>query len=239
MIGNGKLLALIPARGGSKRLPRKNILNFIDKPLIAWTIESAIDSKYIDHVVVSTDNHEISRISRQYGADVPFIRPDNISSDHSTSVEVVRHALNTLEEFGYHYDYVILLQPTSPLRTAEHIDAAVKLFVAKDADAVISVTKTTSSPLWANTIPKNGSMDNFLQENVENKRSQDLPIYYELNGAIYLINSQKILEENTFFLRKNVFSYQMGKLSSIDIDTNYDFFIASMIARDGFIDDDI
>ena len=232
-------IAVIPARGGSKRIPRKNIKYFCGKPIIAYSIQVAKECGCFDKVIVSTDDQEIADISKQYGADVPFIRPDNISSDHSTSVEVVRHALNTLEEFGYHYDYVILLQPTSPLRTAEHIDAAVKLFVAKDADAVISVTKTTSSPLWANTIPKNGSMDNFLQENVENKRSQDLPIYYELNGAIYLINSQKILEENTFFLRKNVFSYQMGKLSSIDIDTNYDFFIASMIARDGFIDDDI
>ena len=238
MINNNKLLALIPARGGSKRLPRKNILDFCGKPLIAWTIEAALKSKYVDHVVVSTDDNDISNISSQYGADVPFIRPNNISLDHSNLVEVVEHALKKLEESGCHYEYVILLQPTSPFRTSKHIDAAVELLVKKNSSAIISVTKAINNPLWANTIPENGSMDNFIQENIKNKRSQDLPIFYELNGAIYLINSRKILEENTFFLKKGVFSYEMDRISSIDIDTNYDFLIASLIAENNAIEED-
>ena len=238
MINNNKLLALIPARGGSKRLPRKNILDFCGKPLIAWTIEAAVKSKYVDHVVVSTDDNDISNISSQYGADVRFTRPNNISQDHSTSVEVVEHALKKLEESGCHYEYVILLQPTSPFRTSIHIDAAVELLVKRNSSAIISVTKAINNPLWANTIPENGSMDNFIQENIKNKRSQDLPIFYELNGAIYLINSRKILEENTFFLKKGVFSYEMDRISSIDIDTNYDFLIASLIAENNAIEQD-
>jgi CMP-N-acetylneuraminic acid synthetase len=169
---------------------------------------------------------------------VPFTRPNNISLDHSTSVEVVEHALKKLEESGYHYEYVILLQPTSPLRTSKHIDAAVELLVKRNSSAIISVTKTISNPLWANTIPENGSMNNFLQENIKNKRSQDLPIFYELNGAIYLINSQKILEENTFFLKKGVFSYEMDRISSIDIDTSHDFLIASLIAGNNTVEED-
>ena len=238
MINNNKLLALIPARGGSKRLPRKNILDFCGKPLIAWTIEAAVKSKYVDHVVVSTNDNDISNISSQYGADVRFTRPNNISQDHSTSVEVVEHALKKLEESGCHYEYVILLQPTSPFRRSIHIDAAVELLVKKNSSAIISVTKAINNPLWANTIPENGSMDNFIQENIKNKRSQDLPIFYELNGAIYLINSRKILEENTFFLKKGVFSYEMDRISSIDIDTNYDFLIASLIAENNAIEQD-
>jgi CMP-N,N'-diacetyllegionaminic acid synthase len=238
MINNNKLLALIPARGGSKRLPRKNILDFCGKPLIAWTIEAALKSKYVDHVVVSTNDNDISNISSQYGADVRFTRPNNISQDHSTSVEVVEHALKKLEESGCHYEYVILLQPTSPFRTSIHIDAAVELLVKRNSSAIISVTKTINNPLWANTIPENGSMDNFIQEDIKNKRSQDLPIFYELNGAIYLINSRKILEENTFFLKKGVFSYEMDRISSIDIDTNYDFLIASLIAENNAIEED-
>jgi len=238
MINNNKLLALIPARGGSKRLPRKNILDFCGKPLIAWTIEAALKSKYVDHVVVSTNDNDISNISSKYGADVRFTRPNNISQDHSTSVEVVEHALKKLEESGCHYEYVILLQPTSPFRTSIHIDAAVELLVKRNSSAIISVTKTINNPLWANTIPENGSMDNFIQEDIKNKRSQDLPIFYELNGAIYLINSRKILEENTFFLKKGVFSYEMDRISSIDIDTNYDFLIASLIAENNAIEED-
>ena len=133
---------------------------------------------------------------------------------------------------------MILLQPTSPFRTSKHIDAAVELLVKKNSSAIISVTKAINNPLWANTIPENGSMDNFIQENIKNKRSQDLPIFYELNGAIYLINSRKILEENTFFLKKGVFSYEMDRISSIDIDTNYDFLIASLIAENNAIEQD-
>ena len=238
MISNKKLLAIIPARGGSKRLPSKNVLELAGKPLIAWTIEAALKSKYVDQVVVSTNDKDISNISSQYGADVPFIRPNNISLDHSNLVEVVEHALKKLEESGCHYEYVILLQPTSPFRTSKHIDAAVELLVKRNSSAIISVTKAINNPLWVNTIPENGSMDNFLQENYKNKSSQDLPTFYEANGAIYLINSRKILEENTFFLKKGVFSYEMDRISSIDIDTSHDFLVASLIAGNNTIEED-
>ena len=122
MIGKKKLLAVIPARGGSERIPKKNILNLSGKPLISWTIEAALASKYIDDVVVSTDDNEIFTIAKKYGAKVPFIRPDKFSSNHASSISVVLHVIDFLQKVNESYDYIILLQPTSPLRTVKNID---------------------------------------------------------------------------------------------------------------------
>jgi CMP-N-acetylneuraminic acid synthetase len=179
---NGKtFLAVIPARGGSKRLPRKNVLDLAGKPLIAWTIEAAKQSKYIDHFVVSTDDQEITDVSKQFGAEV-LTRPGELATDTASSVDVVLHSINAQQK---QYDYVILLQPTSPLRTAQHIDEAIELLFEKNANAIISVCETDHSPLWSNTLHEDGNMDNFIREEVKGKRSQDLPTYYRLNGAIF------------------------------------------------------
>ena len=223
MYKNKTFLAIIPARGGSKRLPRKNILDLAGKPLIAWTIEAALKSKYIDRVVVSTDDDEIADISKKYGADVPFMRPAELATDESTSVGVVLHALDVLKENNDNYNYIILLQPTSPLRSAEDIDKAIELLKVSKIDAVISVCKTEHSPLWSNTIPDNGDLSNFLDDTILNKRSQDLDQYYRLNGAIYLCNIQSLMKQNTFFLNKKVQSFVMERGVSIDIDDDIDF----------------
>ena len=226
MIDDKKLLAIIPARGASKRLPRKNILDLSGKPLVAWTIEAALGSKYIDRVVVSTDDQEIANIAKKYGADIPFIRPSELATDQTTSVDVVLHLLNQLEKIEDKYDYVILLQPTSPLRTAKNIEEAIKLLRTKNSDAVISVCESEHPPLWCNTLPDDMSMDNFLDASVKNKRSQDLPKQYRINGAIYISSVKKLRKENSFFLTNNCIAYIMNQNVSIDIDTVDDFDLA-------------
>lgn len=225
MFKNKTFLAVIPARGGSKRLPRKNLLDLAGKPLIAWTIEAAKNSKYIDLFTVSTDDQELSYVSKKHGAEV-LTRPSELATDTASSVDVVLHALNAQNQ---PYDYLILLQPTSPLRTAQHIDEAIELLFDKNANAVISVCETDHSPLWANTLPENGSMDNFIREEVKGKRSQDLPNYYHLNGAIYIINTAHIKESKSFIPARNSYAYTMSKKDSVDIDTDLDFELACLL----------
>ena len=223
MVGSKRLLAVIPARGGSKRLPRKNVLDLAGKPLIAWTIQEALNCKYIDQVIVSTDDKEISDISKEYGADVPFFRPRELATDEAKTVDVVLHLLDELEKVGERYDYIILLQPTSPLRTAQNIDESVELLQMKNSDAVISVCESEHPPLWCNVLPDDMSMDNFLDESVKNKRSQDLSKQYRINGAIYISSVKKLKKENSFFLSNNCIAYIMKQNVSIDIDTIDDF----------------
>jgi CMP-N,N'-diacetyllegionaminic acid synthase len=229
VIGNKRLLAIIPARGGSKRLPRKNILELSGKPLIAWTIEAALGSKYIDHVVVSTEDKKIASISKEYGADVPFVRPDKLATDESASVDVVLHTIKYLKEIGKLYDYIILLQPTSPLRTSKNINESIELLQDRHCDAVISVCETEHSPLWCNTIPSDDDLSNFLDSSVLNKKSQDLKQYYRLNGSIFLCKTDRFEEESTFFLKSDCFAYKMHQDKSVDIDNQLDFNFASLL----------
>ena len=225
MIDGKSILAVIPARGNSKRLPNKNILDLEGKPLIAWTIEAGLSSKYIDSVVVSSDSDNILDISKKFGTDI-IKRPDELASDTATSFDAVKHAIkNTIETF----DYVILLQPTSPLRNNCHIDEAFELLIKMNAAAIISVVEMDHSPLWSNTLPKDRSMVNFLKNEVLNKRSQDLVKYYCLNGAIDICKSEKLLKEKSFFLKENIYAYKMDRESSIDIDDEFDFSIAEFL----------
>jgi len=226
MIGNKKLLAIIPARGGSKRLPRKNVLSLGGKPLIGWTIQAALRSRFVDHVVVSTDDEEIKDISIKYGADIPFMRPYELATDEATSVDVVLHLLRKLEEENKFYNYIILLQPTSPLRTAKNIDESVELLLLMGADAVISVCEAEHSPLWCNKIPEDGDLSGFLDYSLLNKRSQDLEKYYRLNGAIYLCNADILKKEKTFFFSSRCYGYKMMNENSVDIDNSVDFALA-------------
>jgi CMP-N-acetylneuraminic acid synthetase len=231
VIENKSVLAIIPARGGSERLPGKNILDLLGKPLISWTIESALDSKYIDRVIVSTDDSEIASVAKKYNADVPFMRPANLASNYTKSIDVVLHAIIELQKTGKEYDYIIFLQPTSPLRSVKNIDESIELLQYKKCDSVISVCEAEHSPLWCNKIPSNDSLLNFLEESAVNTRSQDLEKYYRLNGAIYLCKVKKILDEKTFFLQDNIFSYKMSQDNSIDIDTKLDLQIAMCLLK--------
>ncbi len=223
---NKTFLAIIPARGGSKRLPRKNLLDLCGKPLIAWSIEAALKSKYISKVIISSDDEEILNIAKEYKAD--FIkRPDELASDTATTFDALKHTLENVEK----YDYVVLLQPTSPLRSEKHIDEAIELLKEKNADAIISVCEVEHSPLWSNTLDENLNMSNFLRDEVLNKRSQDLPKYYRLNGAIYICKTEKLLENKGFFIKENIYAYKMDKKYSVDIDEEIDFAIAEKLMQ--------
>lgn len=221
---NKKLfLSIIPARGGSKRLPRKNILKILDKPLIAYSIEAGLNSKYIDKLIVSSDDDEILSISKDYGAEI-IKRPANLAEDTTTTFDTLKHVVENISE---EYEYIVLLQATSPLRKSSHIDEAIKLLEEKKADAIISVCEMEHSPLWSNTLPSDNNMKLFLKDEIKNKRSQDLEKYYRLNGAIYICRTDKFLENKGFFLEENIYAYIMDRKDSIDIDEEIDFIIAS------------
>ncbi len=223
-------LSIIPARGGSKRLPRKNILDLAGKPLIAWSIEAAKSSKYIDEVMVTTDDKEIAKVSVRYGAKVPFFRPEVLATDIASTFDVIEHTIDFYKnDLKKEFDYLVLLQPTSPLRKKTHIDEAIALMVAKNADAVISVCEVDHSPLWSNTLPENGDLSHFIREEIKGIRSQDLPKYYRLNGAIYICRIQRLLEEKTLFIKDNIFAYQMDRKASVDIDEALDLIMAKAI----------
>lgn len=220
-------LAIIPARGGSKRLPHKNIEILAGKPMITWTIEASNKSKYIDHVVVSSDDHEILEISQSSGTNT-LKRPKHLAEDNSTTIDVLKH---TIKEVGSKFDYVLLLQPTSPLRNNMHIDQAIEWLFYKSADAVISVCEVEHSPQWSSTLDENLSMANFLSKDIINKRSQDLQAYYRLNGAIYIYRTDLLLKQNSLFLEENVFAFKMGRESSVDIDNQIDFHLAGLLLQ--------
>lgn len=214
-------LAIIPARGGSKRLPRKNLLDLAGQPLVAWSIEAGLNSKYIDNVVVSSDDVEILAISKRYNAET-IVRPVELASDTATTFDAIQHTIDNVKR----YDYIVLLQATTPLRDEKQIDEAIELLESKNADAIVSVCEMDHSPLWSNTLNENLSMQGFLKEEILHKRSQDLEKYFRLNGAIYICKTEKLLEEKSFFLKENIYAYKMSRESSIDIDEEIDFRMA-------------
>lgn len=229
MYKNKTFLAVIPARGGSKRLPRKNVLDLSGKPLIGWTIEAALKSNYIDNVIVTSDDNEILTISKQYGVDT-IKRPEVLANDTATTFDAIKHTIENSPQF----DYIVLLQPTSPLRNKKHIDEAIELLMIRNADAIVSVCEMDHSPLWSNTLPEDGKMCGFLEENIKNKRSQDLLPYYRLNGAIYICKTDKLLDEKSFFIQDNIYAYIMDKKCSIDIDEEIDFRIIQCLIKDKY-----
>ena len=227
-------IAIIPARGGSKRLPGKNLLEIADKPLITWTIEAAKKSGVFDKVVVSTDSQEIADVALACGAEVPFLRPAELSADSSTTVDVIKHALTEIAtgENGT-FSHLVCLQPTSPLRTSDDIKGAVKTLEEKNADAVISVCRNEHSPLWSNTLPDDKNMSEFLNQDIQKTPSQKLPEFYRLNGAIYICRIERFLSEKNLFLSSNIYAYEMSRKNSIDIDDEVDFDLAGIyLSRD-------
>ena len=226
MFKNKSFLGIILARGGSKRLPRKNILELKGKPLIAWTIEAGLKSRYLDKVIVSSDDNEILSVADNYGADT-LKRPEYLASDTATSFDAIKHVLECTDDF----DYVVLLQPTSPLRNNYHIDEAIELLGEKRADAIISVCEVDHSPLWSNKLPANGSLEGFLTKEANN-RSQELDKYYRLNGAIYICEEERMLKENTLFIKDNIYAYIMDKKYSVDIDNEIDFRLVEILLNE-------
>lgn len=232
MINGKSVLAIIPARGGSKGLPGKNIKKLWGKPLIAWTIELAKSCSDIDRVVVSTDDREIAEVAKKYGAEVPFIRSSELASDTASTINVIFHTIEWLKKHqDYQSGYILLLQPTSPLRAVEDIRAAIQTLKDKNARAVVSVCETDHHPWWSNTLPENSNMKDFLRPEILNKRRQDLPVFYRLNGAIYIADTNYLHECNGF-LGRDTFAYKMSKNRSVDIDSDMDFKLASLLLEE-------
>ena len=225
MIRTMKIWAIIPARSGSKRLHKKNIHTFYNKPLISWTIKSALNSKYIDKVIVSTDDSYIAKIAKFYGAEVPFMRPKKLSNDKASSADVVLHALKKLKVNKN--DLFILLQPTSPLRKTSHIDDAIKIFEKnRFIENIVGVSKLDHPIEWSDQLPNNLSMKHFMQKENKNKRSQDFSPRYIINGSIYILKIRSFLKNKNFILRNNSYGYIMKKNESIDIDNLEDLKLA-------------
>ena len=195
------------------------------KPLIVWTIEAGLKSNFIDKLIVSCDDKDILNISQETGV-VIIVRPEELATDEASTFSVIFHLVKRIKE---DYDFTVLLQPTSPLRNENHINEAFKLLLEKKADAVISVCKTSHNPLWSNVLPEDGSMVHFMKDEIKGVRSQDLPTYYRLNGAIYICRTDRLINEKTFFIRDNIYAYEMERKHSIDIDKKIDLIFAEII----------
>ncbi|MCT8987247.1 acylneuraminate cytidylyltransferase family protein [Shewanella phaeophyticola] len=218
MFNGKKVLALIPARGGSKRLPRKNLLSLDGKPLVNWSIDLALANQFIDCVILSTDDPEIVSVVDER-VFIPELRPDYLSTDLSTTLSVL---LYTIEKFGQGFDILMVLQPTSPIRKQEHINEALSVFCTNSAFSVVSVTQCEHPPIWSNTLPENGMMDGFIKSEGL-KRSQDLDIFYRLNGSIYIYDIHELLKVKHVNFTENTYAYKMDNMYSIDIDNKIDF----------------
>lgn len=216
-----KILAIIPARGGSKGLPGKNIKPLCGKPLIAYTIEAALKSERISRVIVSTDYEEIKNVAQTYGAEVPFLRPDFLASDTASSSDVFKYTIERLErEENLKIDEFVVLQPTSPLRTSIHIDEAVDLFFSKEANAVVSQCEEHHSIFWHKTIDEQGKLKSIFEGNFIKNRQEIKKTYYP-NGAIYIFNREYLF--NTSDFTTDCYAYVMDREFSVDIDTIDDF----------------
>ncbi len=214
------MIAIIPARGGSKGLPRKNVKDLHGKPLIAYTIECALQSKYIDRVIVSTDDMEIADVSLRYGAELPFMRPDYLASDTSLAIDNYIYTIDRLsKEWNQSIDEFVVLQPTSPLRIVEDIDGAIELFYAKEADSVISYTQEAHPVYWHKEIDEEGKIKDLFKSSLSNR--QDSKTTYYPNGAVYVFKSEIIRRRQ--YYTENTFAYIMPRNRSVDIDYLDDF----------------
>ena len=228
-----KILSIIPARGGSKGIPHKNIKPFFGRPLIYYTIDTARSICSDENICVSTDDPEIIRIVQEYGLKVPFVRPTELATDKAGTYEVLLHALNFYEKLGESFDVILLLQVTSPFRTSEHVKEALKLY-RSDLDMVVSVSKNRTNPYY-NCFEEDNQ--GFLKKTLDNSlftRRQDAPVTYEYNGAIYVINpdSLKKMPLGNFTHRVK---YVMDELHSIDLDTMTDWKYAEFLKNEGLV----
>jgi len=227
MINNLRVLALIPARGGSKGLPRKNILEVAGKPLIAWSIDAAKRSRYIDRIVLSSEDSEIIDVAKKWGCNVPFIRPENLATDESSTIDVVLHAMKHLPN----YDLLVLLQPTSPLRIATDIDACIEICVQDKIKTCASVTETEKSPYWMYFLDEKGGMQPIMGNEKTPQRRQDAPPVFVLNGAVYVAHYEWLLKHK-MFVNSETIAYPMPKIRSLDIDTKADLILLNSILNE-------
>lgn len=224
-----EILALIPARGGSKRIPRKNIKIFSGNPLLSYTARASLKSSLLDRVVLTTDDEEIRNIGLSMGIEAPFLRPKELAKDNTPSLPVIIHALEFLEESeNYKPDIIVILQTTSPLRTSKHIDDAVKIFLESDADSLVSVTEVphNMNPYSVMKLQEDGTIKPFLKYDENNNLSQKKPVFYARNGAaIYICSYNCLLKKKSLYGEKIV-PFFMSKEESFDIDDDVDWKIA-------------
>jgi N-acylneuraminate cytidylyltransferase/CMP-N,N'-diacetyllegionaminic acid synthase len=229
------MIALIPARGGSKGLPNKNIKMLLGKPLIAYTIEAALNSSSIEEVYVSTDDVKIAEIARKYGAKVPFLRPDKLAQDCSKAIDTYLYMLDKWKELGKEVNEFIVLQPTSPLKTTLDIDSAIALFYKNNADSVVSYTKEAHPITWHKYVNEDLSFSSIFEGNLLNR--QENRVSYYPNGAIYIFSSS-IIKQQKYFSEKS-FAYIMERKNSVDIDYIDDFEYATFLLKQKSVDEGI
>lgn len=217
MIASKRVLAIIPARGGSKGVPRKNIRKVAGKPLIAWTIEAAKNSRHIDRLVLSSDDAEIIEVARTWECEAPFVRPAELAQDDTPGIDPVLHVLGELPG----YDYVVLLQPTSPLRNAGDIDGGIEMCHGGRAPACVSVVESAQNPYWMYSIDGYRHLLPLMKDEGFSRR-QDLPKFYVLNGAVYVADCRWLAQSRTF-LAPETLAYEMPAARSLDIDDEVDF----------------
>jgi CMP-N-acetylneuraminic acid synthetase len=226
MIKNKKILAIIPARGGSKGLPNKNIKELLGKPLLVYTIDQAKESKYIDEIFLSTDSSYIAQVSENYGLHVPILRPNYLASDTSSSVDVVLHVIDYYENKGIIFDFVILLEPTSPLRKKNDIDSAIlKVIDSQYADGIISIGEVhMEHPMIVKRINSKGYIESYVLSNSLINRRQELDKAYFPYGILYMIKTSTLKLNKTFYTQ-NIIPYFIERWQNFEIDDIYDFII--------------
>ena len=230
MIKGRKILAIIPAREGSKRLPHKNKMELNGKALIEWTIQPVLESGLIDTTLISTDDDDILELVKKYDVVAPFKRPKELADDKASIFEVIVHAIEYFKSKEIYFSHVLLLQPTSPLRNSKDIDKAIQKLNEK-TKSIVSVCETEHSPLWTNVLPSDLSMKDFISEKYKNIRSQDLPLYFRLNGAIYVSEIEYYIKNKGFF-GPDTYACIMPINRSIDIDNKMDFELCKIMMNE-------
>ncbi|QKF91987.1 acylneuraminate cytidylyltransferase family protein [Campylobacter sp. CCUG 57310] len=214
------MIAIVPARGGSKGLPGKNIKDLLGKPMIAYTIEEALKSKFVSEVIISTDSREIEEVAIKYGARSPFLRPGYLANDNAKAIDNYIYTIDRLnKDFGYSIKDFVVLQPTSPLRKVEDIDEAIGLFQDKKADSVISYTEAYHPVEWHKYITKDGKFENIFEEKLLN-RQENKKSYFP-NGAVFVFD-YKLIKQGKYY-DDNSYAYIMPRNRSVDVDTLEDF----------------
>lgn len=239
MFKGKNVVAVIPARAGSKGLPEKNIRNLLNKPLIAWTIEAAMDSSYIDLILVSTDSIEIAKIAKQYGAEAPFIRPSELAQDETPSVLVIEHALDYCENnFTEKFEYVVLLEPTSPLRDSDDIDRAFKqLLKHETATSIVGISRTEAqNPAFLFTVETDGFLKGFSESHLATRRQEVRDVFF-LEGSVYLTTCREFRKNEGFYHSKTI-GCIFPKWKAFEIDDLTDFIIVeALLARKEDLDE--
>jgi CMP-N,N'-diacetyllegionaminic acid synthase len=227
-----RVLGLIPARGGSKGVLRKNVRQLAGKPLLQWTTEAALASRTLACVVLSTDDEEIAAVGRDCGVLVPFLRSSGLADDDTPTLPVVQHALRELEKIGDAFDAVCLLQPTSPFRTAGDIDGCVQLFLQSGADTVMSILRVPSeyNPHWIYVRNSDGSLALFTGESHPLPRRQMLPPAFRRDGSVYVTRRSVVMEQNTLY-GSRLLGYEVQRDDSVNIDTPADWRRAEALMR--------